>query len=59
MNHLPKLINQIRVALASHETVRIPYPRPKKLARELAKEMPVFDVRVDNEEVVVRWKTVP
>jgi hypothetical protein len=58
VNRLPALLTEIRVALASHPTVRIAHPRPKKLARELQVELPVCDVRVARGEVLISWKVV-
>jgi hypothetical protein len=58
VNRLPALLAEIRVALASHPTVRIEHPRAKKLARELQVELPVCDVRVVHGVVLISWKVV-
>jgi hypothetical protein len=59
MNSLPELLTKIRIALASHPKVSINTPRPKKLWRELKKELPVCDVTFDDSTVYVAWKVIP
>lgn len=59
MNSLPDLVTKIRIALATHSQVTINYPRPKRLWRELKRELPVCDVAYDAEAVYVAWKVVP
>ena len=59
MNRLPDLLTKIRIALATHTKVTINHPRPKRLWRELKKELPVCDVTFDNRSVYVSWKVIP
>ena len=59
MNRLPDLLTKIRIALATHAKVTINTPRPKKLWRELKKELPVCDVTFDANAVYVSWKKIP
>jgi hypothetical protein len=59
VNFLPDLLTNIRIALATHAKVSINHPRPKRLWRELKKELPVCDVTYDDQAVHVSWKVVP
>lgn len=59
MNSLPDLVTKIRIALATRPKVILKHPQPKRLWRELKRELPVCDVAYDAEAVYVAWKVVP
>lgn len=61
MNRIPQIRANILAALASAPVVRVRSPRPRKLARELRKELRMCDVKIEDERngvLAVTWKTV-
>ncbi len=63
MNRLPQLRIDILTALGGASVVRVSSPRPRKLARELRKELRMCDVKVKKDDrhgevVAITWKTV-
>lgn len=63
MNRIPQMRADILAALASASVVRVSSPRPRKLARELRKELRMCDVKIKKDDrhgevVAITWKTV-
>lgn len=61
-NNLPQLKQTILVKLSQSPVVHIKHPRPRKLVRELRKQLQMCDFKIENEYegvVAVRWKVVP
>lgn len=57
-NRLPQIKQNILATLAQSPVVRIKHPRPRKLVRELRKELQMCDVKIEDESeglIAIRW----
>jgi hypothetical protein len=60
-NSLPQIKQNILAQLATNPVVRIKSERPRKLVRELRKELQMCSFKIENEYegiVAARWKDV-
>lgn len=58
-NNLPQIKQNILAQLATNPVVRIKSDRPRKLVRELKKELQMCSFKIENEYegiVAVRWR---